>query len=933
MGAMAHELTVLLCSLYLSVCRFQLVCTCLVVGQLLAIAFGAEIMTAGIAGGGGSPVDRRMMYSSDQPTSSQRIARSSPTTSQQQQQQNQSPSTQGEKQTIILGSHSNTNSSSNSSYSRTNSSITSIPTGKDSTDELSRDAKDAFSAWSAQKFVNKPSYDRKAALDKRFGMMSSAVLDTPDLSDWQCPSVANSGNLECSCDLPHTLRCSGDMHGLEVIADSLRRSPYTVSLLDCTLKNVSTISDASIFQNVSLQGLVISSGEIKRVHRMAFAGIRTPLQALGLPNNALTGVPMQALAPLTQLDRLDLSSNRIKSLQNTDFLAVPKLSYLELSGNQISLITSKSLVPLRSLLHLKLNGNRLGESPESLKALEACVSLKELNLHSNGIKGPLRNTTLPAIHGLEILCLNKNSISSIHNGALEAYPYLQMLSLRNNQIDVLQDHAFSGLASLQVLDLGHNGIVTISGASLKHLPRLIILDLTHNFLRALTADVVAPLPALKELRLDGNDISLIAANALVNATQLHSLSLENNPLVCDCTMKPFLDWLAATGASTDVTSSRIASQDILGAICATPPHLEGAALLQVAPESMNCDSAGLGGAAKHGNTLNVDTFKTIEVMLKLKNNASYVKDISAEVQLRSVNFTDESDVFLYWLFPTDDYSCRFVYVFHDDDPETILFNSEVSCMVKPSERDTLDYIYSTKLLGAYDLQSDTSYKFCLIMKEDISKDEYLGTCQVATLPQPHRSPSKRKSIKKELQISTRQTNESDISDLDRISSDFRHEDQDRDELLNDGGDDDDDNDSNNDEDVDETGENGDVKIAPGQDSTDYDDDDETLSKHLRDDPEFRQLQELRRFRLTEAEDARLPSVRGGRMLLEGLGTIIIITSLIAFVWGFLRYKGEHRGVLPSMSTCYTVDERRQRTSNQDVESRSRYFKLQATTSL
>ncbi|XP_050090248.1 uncharacterized protein LOC126574225 [Anopheles aquasalis] len=915
--------------------RFQLVCTCLVVGQLLAIAFGAEIMTAGIAGGGSLDRDR----------SSQRIVRSSPTsaaaTSQQQeqeQQQNQSPSTQGVKQTIILGSHSNTfsNSSSSSSSSRTNSSINTNPTGKDSPDELSRDAKDAFSAWSAQKFVNKPSYDRKAALDKRFGMLSSAVLDTPDLSDWQCPSVANSGNLECSCDLPHTLRCSGDMHGLEVIADSLRRSPYTVSLLDCTLKNVSTISDASIFQNVSLQGLVISSGEIKRVHRMAFAGIRTPLQALGLPNNALTGVPMQALAPLTQLDRLDLSSNRIKSLQNTDFLAVPKLSYLELSGNQISLITSKSLVPLRSLLHLKLNGNRLGESPESLKALEACVSLKELNLHSNGIKGPLRNTTLPAIRGLEILCLNKNSISSIHNGALEAYPYLQMLSLRNNQIDVLQDHAFSGLASLQVLDLGHNGIVTISGASLKHLPRLIILDLTHNFLRALTADVVAPLPALKELRLDGNDISLIAANALVNATQLHSLSLENNPLVCDCTMKPFLDWLAvATAAGTGASSSRIASQDILGAICATPPHLEGAALLQVAPESMNCENAGLGGAGKRDNSLNVDTFKTIEVMLKLKNNASYVKDISAEVQLRGLNFTDESDVFLYWLFPTDDYSCRFVYVFHDDDPETILFNSEVSCMVKPSERDTVDYIYSTKLLGAYDLQSDTSYKFCLIMKEDISKDEYLGTCQVATLPQPHRSPSKRKSIKKELQISTRQTNESDISDLDRISSDFRHEDQDRDELLNDGGDsdgDDDDESSNNDDDGDETGENGDGKTAP-QDGTDYDDDDETLSKHLRDDPEFRQLQELRRFRLTEAEDARLPSVRGGRMLLEGLGTIIIITSLIAFVWGFLRYKGEHRGVLPSMSTCYTVDERRQRSSNQDVESRSRYFKLQATTSL
>ncbi|XP_058166456.1 uncharacterized protein LOC131281209 [Anopheles ziemanni] len=845
-------------------------------------------MTAGVAGGGssGKQTRREAVSTTSQPSTSTSAY--------------QSPSSGTQQQLFSIR---NSSSTTNTNAKPTSGGTVVGSTNNQRQDDTSRDAKDAFSAWSTAKFVNKPNYDRKA-LDKRFG----GTLTMPDLSDWQCPSVASSDSLECSCDLPHTLRCSGDLHGLEVIADSLRRSPYSVSLLDCTLKNVTTISDANIFQNVSLQGLVISSGEIKRVHRLAFAGIRMPLQALGLPNNALASVPMQSLGSVSQLDRLDLSFNKIKSLQNTDFIAVPKLSYLELSGNQISLISAKSLAPLKSLLHLKLNGNRLGESPASLRALEACVALKELDLHANGIKGPLRNTTLPAIRGLEILYLNKNSISSVHNGALEAYPYLQMLSLRNNQIDVLQDHAFSGLASLQVLDLGHNGIVTISGASLKHLPRLIILDLTHNFLRVLTADVVAPLPALKELRLDGNDISLIAESALVNATQLHSLSLENNPLVCDCTMKPFLQWLAG---------SRIASQDILGAICATPPHLEGAGLLQLAPDTLSCDNGKVRGDASSDE----DTFKTIEVMLKLKNNASYVRDIGQEVKLRGVNFTDESDVFLYWLLGTDDYSCRFVYVFHDDDPETILFNSEVSCVVKPEEQTTMEYIYSTKLNGAYDLQSDASYKFCLILKEDISKDEYLGACEVATLPPPHLNPTKRKSIKKELQISTRQTNESDISDLGRMANSFRHDDQNRDELLKDNGNDDE-------EDQDGDGSDGDEEEDADDSDGDigeYDGTDEMPANHVREDSDFR------RFRLAEAEAARLPSVHGGRVLLEGLGTIIIITSLVAFVWGYLRYRGKNRG-LPSMSTCYTVDDRR-RTAHQDVESRSRYFKLQATTSL
>uniref|UniRef100_A0A182XYQ4 Uncharacterized protein n=1 Tax=Anopheles stephensi TaxID=30069 RepID=A0A182XYQ4_ANOST len=866
-------------------------------------------MTAGIAGGGATASSNSTQTSSSQSPASVPAAY-------------QSPPLGTPRPSASLSSISTITTITTDSTTAATSTISSSGSNR-TKDDLTQTAQDAFgTAWTARKFVNKPTYDRKAAAyGKRFeGALQPRIRD---LGDWRCPNVSEGANLECSCDLPHTLRCSGDLHGLEVIADSLRRSPYEVSLLDCTLKNVTSISDANIFQNVSLQGLVISSGEIKRVHRLAFAGIRTPLQALGLPNNALESVPMQSLVAVGQLDRLDLSFNKIKSLQNGDFLAVPKLSYLELSSNQIALIAPKSLVPLKNLLHLKLNGNRLGESPESLKSLVSCLSLKELHLHSNGIRGPLQNTTLPRIRGLEILYLDKNSISSIHNGALEAYPYLQMLSLRSNQIDVLQDHAFSGLASLQMLDLGHNGIVTISDASLKHLPRLIILDLTHNFLRALTADVVAPLPALKELRLDGNDISLIAEYALVNATQLHSLSLESNPLVCDCTMKPFLQWLAG---------ARPASQGILGAICATPPYLEGADLLQIAPETLTC---GEGGSKQQTDR---ETFQTIEVMLKLKNNASYVRDVGSEVRLREVNFTDESDVYLSWLLGTDDYSCRFVYVFHTDDPEMILYNSEVSCIVKPEAPVTaMEYIYSTKLIGAYDLQSNVSYKFCLIMKEDISKDEYLGACKVTALPRPHINTAKRKSIKKELQISTRQANESDISDFDRISSDFRHDDRNRDELLK-GRDSDDDGEDTEYQGTEET----DRVDHPVPDVTDYndnsdmdqssdedDDGDESvgvLSNHIRDDPDFRQLQLA-----AEAEAARLPSVHGGRVLLEGLGTIIIITSLVAFIWGLVRFKGEHRH-LPSMASCYAVDERR-RSSHQDVESRSRYFKLQATTSL
>ncbi|XP_055538269.1 uncharacterized protein LOC129725896 isoform X1 [Wyeomyia smithii] len=847
--------------------RFHIM-LCLLVTQLLADTYGAEFMTAGIAGGG-HPVSINTPQQQDQNSSSSESFMGA-------------DSDRMNLTTSSVINNSNSSSSSSRSSNSSNSSDSTTNTNQRKQQQNQASAKEAFGlTWNALKYVNKGELGKK-----RFEKKS--VVVTPqqqplDMGNWQCPNISQNANLECGCDLPHTLRCRGDLHGLELIAEGLRASRYSVSLLDCTLKNVTVLSDANIFENISLQGLVISSGEIKRVHRMAFAGIKSSLQALGLPNNALVGVPMQSLAAIFHLDRLDLSNNKIKSLQNTDFLSLSKLSYLELGENQISYIAPKSFMPLRNLIHLKLNGNRLGEAPESIKALEPCLNLRELDLRSNTIRGPLKNTTLPVIKGLEVLNLDKNSITSIQNGALEGLAYLQMLSLRHNQIDVLQDHAFSGLASLQVLDLGHNGIVAISGSSLKHLPRLIVLDLTHNFLRALTSDIVSPLPSLKELRLDGNDISIIAQNALFNASSLHSLSLENNPLTCDCTMRPFVEWLS---------TARIASQDVLGAVCATPPHLEGASLLQVTVDAMKCNINGK-------DKIDQSTFQTIEVMLKLKNNQSFIRDISGDVQLKGVNFTDESDVYLRWRLQTDEYSCRYVYVFHDDDPENILYSSEAICNQASEMANDTDYDFVTKLVGAYDLQSEFSYKFCLIMKEDISKDEYLGVCQVATLPVSVPIRTKSKSIKKELvQLNAPQSpptsrtaaKESDISDLSRIADGDRQDD-----------------------DTDEAGSYYDEMLG-GIDQAGSDSD----------------MEALHRMRLEEAAAAKLPSVGVSRAVLEGLGAFIILTSVMAFIWGFIRLKSGHRN-MPSMSTCYTVDERR--GTLHEIESRSRYFKLQATTSL
>lgn len=47
-----------------------------------------------------------------------------------------------------------------------------------------------------------------------------SVIISPDLTDWKCPNISSSRNLECGCDMPHTLRCSGDVHSLQVIYEN-----------------------------------------------------------------------------------------------------------------------------------------------------------------------------------------------------------------------------------------------------------------------------------------------------------------------------------------------------------------------------------------------------------------------------------------------------------------------------------------------------------------------------------------------------------------------------------------------------------------------------------------------------------------------------------------------------------------------------------------
>ncbi|KAI4467352.1 ig(immunoglobulin) and lrr(leucine rich repeat) domain [Holotrichia oblita] len=405
----------------------------------------------------------------------------------------------------------------------------------------------------------------------------TAAVPAPGSEKWKCPEISEQPVVECSCDMPHTLRCTGDRNAMKIIGGVLRSLDTAhVSLLDCTVQNVSSLP-GPLLDGVALHGLVISSGEIKEIHNTAFKGLAAPLQALGLPNNQLVTVPIAALKYLPELDRLDLSSNKLKDLNSESFQGLRNLSFIELSDNQVSKIEPNTFTNLPLLKTLRIRSNKITTS--TISSLEPLLMLEELDLSGNNLIGPLAPKTFPRMPSIKDLQLAHNAFSSIKMGALENLPTLTTLSLHHNQIDVLEDHAFMNLSNLVSIDLAHNRIVAVSGSSLAHLSNLIELDLRHNFLRALTADLILPLKTLQNLKLDENDISIIASDSLKGTTVLKKLSLADNPLNCDCSLIEFALWLA---------NSTLSKDDQESAVCTTPPSLENALLIDIPTKDLLC---------------------------------------------------------------------------------------------------------------------------------------------------------------------------------------------------------------------------------------------------------------------------------------------------------------------------------------------------------
>ena len=269
--------------------------------------------------------------------------------------------------------------------------------------------------------------------------------------------------ITCQCDLPHTLRCAGvaqSAQDMTSIVNALRRLPdrQSVSLLDLSIQNLSRVAGHWLFDQVTrsnslmkrqraatkcrkicimqvtLHGLVISSGEVVEVSDDALVGLGATLTALGLPNNRLTAVPHKALRTLVHLERLDLSNNRIQAVTSRLFDDLANLRFLDLSGNVVQTLAPDAFAPLTALRTLHLRSNLLDTlqlNPASLRGLKR---LQELDLSYNKLRGRLTTSFLQGLDNLQQLDLSVNNITLLKRGMLSSLKRLSTLKLAYNQV-------------------------------------------------------------------------------------------------------------------------------------------------------------------------------------------------------------------------------------------------------------------------------------------------------------------------------------------------------------------------------------------------------------------------------------------------------------------------------------------------------------------
>ncbi|TDG97505.1 hypothetical protein EPR50_G00226680 [Perca flavescens] len=287
----------------------------------------------------------------------------------------------------------------------------------------------------------------------------------------------------------------------------LTNSSIKLASLDLSQNPIAVFSiTADVFPNLAWLNIGDSSTKLWMkwdVHNKTFLSRVSTLDISGL---RITSEDMETLRDTFNSS---LTSLRMNAMKHTNLLAVINIS---------------CTIPTLSALQLQLNRIFYVHS----NFFQLCINVKEVDLSNNLIKH-IDDQAFRSLHGLRILSLNHNKLTSVP-GDVRNLPTLEELDLSKNNISTLKCNDFAKLTKLRELSLNQNFISALQECVFEDLIRLRVLKLQNNTLSKLNGAFKKHLPNLKQLRLNGNKLEAIKRGEFMGLLSLQNLSLHENQI-------------------------------------------------------------------------------------------------------------------------------------------------------------------------------------------------------------------------------------------------------------------------------------------------------------------------------------------------------------------------------------------------------------------
>ncbi|XP_033111565.1 toll-like receptor 4 [Anneissia japonica] len=199
---------------------------------------------------------------------------------------------------------------------------------------------------------------------------------------------------------------------------------------------------------------------------------------------------------------------------------------LFMNQNYIVGISGDSLVHFTQLQTLYLNYNSLLSSEMDDHIFDSQVNLKSLHLDYNRGLVNIRKSWFLKLVSLQSIYIQHSVVKSLEKGLFDNCVQLQTISLSGNQIAKLP------------IDLFHN------------LPFLNNIDIKSNDIGLLPSYLFLGSPNVTRFFVQKNKVTTISQKiGFQELTKLIALGIEYNPLVCDCNLVWFRNWINQTNAT------------------------------------------------------------------------------------------------------------------------------------------------------------------------------------------------------------------------------------------------------------------------------------------------------------------------------------------------------------------------------------------------